>query len=374
MQYMQNLLSPKQIKEQLHQTLGDLGNFKQYALLDYPNHSNLGDHLIWLGELFYVNHVLKAKIGYASHLKNFSGEMMEKQVGKSPILLHGGGNLGDLWTYYQKFREQIISTYLDRPIFILPQTLYFAEERNLENTAKIFNAHPNLTIFVRDNYSYKIANEAFDNCKVIKAPDMAFQMVDMPNLSFNLNHKDSILYLKRKDKELNNLASLNSLEFNELSIKDWESYTYYWKYRTTSMPRAWTPQGIIRVLREGWQQGTYIPLEWFSRQKWNFFHPYCFCLRKMSAQNLHLKSWNMMHHGIYQLKQYPLAITNRLHGHILSLLLGIPHVFLANSYYKNEAFYETWTAQIPFCKFVKDISQVETAVQELLTTFGAKKA
>jgi exopolysaccharide biosynthesis predicted pyruvyltransferase EpsI len=37
------------------------------------------------------------------------------------------------------------------------------------------------------------------------------------------------------------------------------------------------------------------------------------------------------------------VITDRLHGHILSVLLGIPHVLLDNSYAKNRAFYETWT-------------------------------
>ncbi|NJK50315.1 hypothetical protein HC931_21280 [Candidatus Gracilibacteria bacterium] len=193
---MKDLVNLKQIKEQLHQALGDLGNSKEYALLDYPNHSNLGDHLIWLGELFYITQVLKAKIGYASDLKNFSGEVMEKHVGKAPILLHGGGNLGDLWTDYQKFREQIISTYLDRPIFILPQTLYFVKESNLEKTAKIFNAHPNLTIFLRDDYSYKTASEAFYNCRIIKSPDMAFQMVDKLfsiQMTYNVNPNKKII-------------------------------------------------------------------------------------------------------------------------------------------------------------------------------------
>jgi pyruvyl transferase EpsO len=37
------------------------------------------------------------------------------------------------------------------------------------------------------------------------------------------------------------------------------------------------------------------------------------------------------------------AITDRLHGHILCLLLSIPHVVLDNSYRKVSSFYETWT-------------------------------
>jgi pyruvyl transferase EpsO len=76
-----------------------------------------------------------------------------------------------------------------------------------------------------------------------------------------------------------------------------------------------------------------------------------------------------MYQGVYQFKQHRLIITNRLHGHILCILMGIPHIFLPNSYYKNEAFYDAWTHQVPFCRFVKDPEKIEVAVQELIDTF-----
>ena len=72
-----------------------------------------------------------------------------------------------------------------------------------------------------------------------------------------------------------------------------------------------------------------------------------------------------MHSGIYRVMQGNVVITNRLHGHILCIILGIPHVFLPNSYYKNESFYETWTSQLPYCRFVKEPKQIKAAVQEL---------
>jgi exopolysaccharide biosynthesis predicted pyruvyltransferase EpsI len=37
------------------------------------------------------------------------------------------------------------------------------------------------------------------------------------------------------------------------------------------------------------------------------------------------------------------VVTDRLHGHILCLLLGIPHIVLDNSYGKLRSFDETWT-------------------------------
>jgi len=38
------------------------------------------------------------------------------------------------------------------------------------------------------------------------------------------------------------------------------------------------------------------------------------------------------------------AITDRLHGHILCLLLGIPHVVLPDRYGKLRGFVEAWTS------------------------------
>jgi pyruvyl transferase EpsO len=38
------------------------------------------------------------------------------------------------------------------------------------------------------------------------------------------------------------------------------------------------------------------------------------------------------------------VITDRLHAHILSLLLGIPNIILDNSYGKVRDFHETWTS------------------------------
>ena len=39
-------------------------------------------------------------------------------------------------------------------------------------------------------------------------------------------------------------------------------------------------------------------------------------------------------------------ITDRLHGHILCVLLGIPHVILDNRYGKLSTYHRTWTAEV----------------------------
>ncbi|HEY9651689.1 MAG TPA: polysaccharide pyruvyl transferase family protein [Coleofasciculaceae cyanobacterium] len=357
--------TPENIKVLLHEALKRLPIFKECALLSYPNHYNIGDHLIWLGTIFYLVDTLGVQIKYASSIESFSGEEMEKRIGTAPILLLGGGNLGDLWSYYQSFYEKIISKYRQQPIIILPQSIRFNNPERLEKAKKIFNQHPNLILFVRENQSYEFSQKHFYNCAVVKAPDMALHLVNkIGKLPFEPKPQDTTLYLCRKDGELNPSSSPTAIDLPNLVIEDWTSYRY------KGAPKANSIQGMTCLLREGWEQGTVLPMEWLSRQVWQHFHPDVLKFNNLYNPSSHQKSWNFIHNGVYQFKQHRLIITNRLHGHILGIILKIPHVFLANSYHKNQSFYKTWTYQIPFCQFIQDASQVKHAAQELLDLYS----
>ena len=65
---MPNLSTPQDVKDALHQSLSVLRSLEECALLDYPNHSNLGDHLIWLGDILYLSKTAKIKIKYPAML------------------------------------------------------------------------------------------------------------------------------------------------------------------------------------------------------------------------------------------------------------------------------------------------------------------
>ncbi|GFE67701.1 polysaccharide pyruvyl transferase family protein [Chroococcus sp. FPU101] len=361
MNNLSNLAELKKIQLALHENLESLTSFKDCAIIDWPKHYNLGDHLIWLGNIFYLANTAHFRISYATSLDNFSEAELEKKAPQAPILLHGGGNFGDFWPRSQKFREKIISKYHDRPIVILPQSLYFKEQENLEKTTAIFNQHPNLTLFLRDDYSYEIAKQFFTNCRVAKAPDLAFELVDIPNRSLPIKRNNSILYLYRKDRENNTDFSPTALNISNLVVEDWRSYDWM-----TVLPKEWVYiPGLVRLIRDGWQRGLSIPQEWLSRQKWELFHPSTKLFSSLDNSSIHRMSWSMMHTGIYQLSQYSLVITNRLHVHILCSLLDIPHIFLPGAYYKNEVFYKTWTYQLPLVRFVKNPAEIKPAIDEL---------
>lgn len=359
-----------QLKQKLHDALGQLQPFQQCVLLDHPDHTNVGDSMIWCGEVLYLSRVLKAKISYAASIRNFSEENLNEQDDNIPILLHGGGNFGDIWAGSQDFRNYIVSKYRKRPIVIFPQTIYFADSAKLAESAKIFNAHPDLTIFVRDHFSYEIASQNFQNCRVIRSPDAALEMIGVEAFSNNFSKKrDRILYHCREDQELNLRFSSDHASFSNLNVtvKDWTTQKYHSQFYK-NLPQNWIAQRSARIL-QGIQDGNLFPIEWTQRQYWKLLYPSGTEFNQLHRSAIHRASWGYVHQGIYQFKQYRLVVTNRLHGHILCILMGIPHVFLPNSYYKNENFYKCWTQQIPFCRFVTDSSKIEIAAQELLELY-----
>jgi pyruvyl transferase EpsO len=315
--------------------------------------------LIWLGNIFYLTQVRQAKIDYVcTKGSGFSESKFLSRSKEGPILLHGGGNFGDIWPDFQKFRERIIQQYKDRPIVILPQTIYYSSEEALEQSAKVLNEHPDLTIFVRDDRSFKIAQEAFVKCKVYKAPDMAFQMVDVPKKNLNPARSNRTLYLCRNDVEMNYNFKPQNIPIENLDVDDWISFNWMSK-----IPKDWIyVPGLVRIVREGWQRGLKTPQEWLSRQSWQWLHPDASVFNQVHRPELHRKSWGYMHSGIYQLQGYDLVITNRLHVHILCLILNIPHILLPGSYYKIPAFYHTWTSQIPFGQMVENANEIPDAV------------
>src|SRR3546814_17133527 len=65
------------------------------ALVDFPDHSNVGDSAIWLGEMAYLrkNNRLPA---YHSAIADFDDEACRAAIGDGPILIHGGGHMGKI--------------------------------------------------------------------------------------------------------------------------------------------------------------------------------------------------------------------------------------------------------------------------------------
>ena len=86
---------------------------RDYWLLNVPYHPNVGDTLIWQGELdFLKNFSYKCK-GMRSFYSPIPNNIKEKDL----ILIHGGGNFGDLWELPQEWQMSVVEQYPHNKIY-----------------------------------------------------------------------------------------------------------------------------------------------------------------------------------------------------------------------------------------------------------------
>ncbi|MCA1835886.1 MAG: polysaccharide pyruvyl transferase family protein, partial [Actinobacteria bacterium] len=59
------------------------------------------------------------------------------------------------------------------------------------------------------------------------------------------------------------------------------------------------------------------------------------------------------------------VVTDRLHGHLLSLLLGLPHVILGDRYGKTASTLATWTGDWPAMRWARTPTQALARAHDL---------
>lgn len=295
------------------------------ALLDFPDHGNVGDSLIWLGtvEYFRRRHGLRPR--YVCTYSDFRADEMARALPDGPIFLHGGGNFGDLWPAHQAFREMVLQSHPDRVIVQLPQTIHFADRENLRRAARIINEHPYFTLLVRDRRSYDLARASF-TCKVALCPDMAFCLRRWRR---GRHPGDHLLLLLRRDKESRFDQPSDEMLPAGASVEDWAE----------DDPDL--PAQVDHHLCMRWPLLPLLGRDENARRELRF----------------RVKAAIRRRRGVTQLESARYVITDRLHVHILCLLLGIPHTTIDNNYGKIRLFEETWTRELSLVRQASDLAE-----------------
>ena len=130
---------------------------RAYALVDFPDHANVGDSAIWLGELAMLRQVTGRGPVYVSTWHDFDADAFRRACPTGTLFLHGGGNLGDIWPHHQRFREHLLATVRDRPVVQLPQSIHFRDPARAGRFAALAAEHPDFTLYVRDARSHAFA-------------------------------------------------------------------------------------------------------------------------------------------------------------------------------------------------------------------------
>ncbi|MBR2732838.1 MAG: polysaccharide pyruvyl transferase family protein, partial [Selenomonadaceae bacterium] len=185
---------------------------KKIFLMHTPRHGNIGDQAIVLGELrvlekFFPEHkIIEVPTDY---FRGDNGKLLwalgfETYVRRDDIIfLPGGGNLGNLWLGEEKIRRALIERFAQNKIVSFPQSIHFTDDDSgraeLATSQKIYGAHPDLHLMMRDENSFDFATKNFPSAKNYLLPDAATVLHGMTDDCTDT--RQGVLFVLRGDKE-----------------------------------------------------------------------------------------------------------------------------------------------------------------------------
>lgn len=306
-------------------------NAKNFVIVDVPDHPNVGDSAIFLGEYEFIrNHYPNATVNIVDYRSYSVGQyyLLERA---DCIFFHGGGNFGDLWMRHQNIRLAVMEQFSHKILIQFPQSIHFDTKEVLEKTKTVIKKCKSFTFFARDVVSQKFAIDNFE-CDVKLTPDMAFCMNKIQRKSSKLD----IFCLLRVDKErlfdnsenIKNELLANNLSF---SIEDWV---------IESAPIKTKFNRLLCKLIKRFPSLNFV------------FQPMYERLRLLYAKD-------NVARGIGLLSKGELVITDRLHAFILSTLLEINNFVFDSRGGKVGNFYNTWSKGFKNSHLVKEVSDID---------------
>ena len=273
-----------------------IGHYKYAMLFNFAAHENKGDPAIAAGELILLQK-LGIELMFHCETGTCKGRTLEQAYNISKIyssadlviLMHGGGNIFS-YKSEDKNRKPVLETFQEFEIIMFPQSIWpRADAEHKKLYQKVYSSHPRLTFLYRDRDSYNMGKELFPKARPLLMPDMAFQIGPVNRF---LRPTHDIMWLKRTDSESLKYRMPNDTRGYDLIVQDWLS----WK----------TPKGSSKLE-----------------------DPF------LIAAN-----------GMLVLQRGRVVVTDRLHGHILSTLCGIPHVVIDPVNNKTTSYMKSWTGGI----------------------------
>lgn len=310
---------------------------ERVALLDFPNHQNSGDSLIWLGERKYLSRI-GVRIEFACDILRYDRSFIDRYTPGSTLLLHGGGNLGDRWTDYQEFREQVISDFPDRKIVQLCQSIEFAEGERLDRAVKVFSNHPNFSLLLRDSVSLAKAKRMFPGVSIDFCPDLA---LGYGRLRPSGRPMTEVVVVKRRDSEAIFPGELYAGAFSESAE--------YWDWGLT-----------------GWKQSAWRALH-VPGGVWRRFPASRPFLKPGLIKVFDLQAMLNVRNAVGVLSRGRVVVTDRLHCAVLAMLMDKPVVVLDNANGKISAIFQDYLGSIGSVRFANDVGEASELADNLLS-------
>lgn len=272
---------------------------KNIFFLTSPEYGNLGDHAIAASIIELAKDVFpNYEIYEISDLEFYAAIrwIIKNNKKEDYIFLIGGGNFGVLYPRIEYWRRLIIKKCRNAKIILFPQSSVwrgdFRDKFQLYRSAKIYSNNLNLYLMARDEATYNLMKNNFDN-KIFFTPDVVLTQKYTPSESEqnHSGHSVSVLLCFRHDVE----KSLNSETISKIE-KILSSKGYLIKKIDTETYKVIYSEKREKILKE--------------------------TMREFSGSSY--------------------VITDRLHGMIFSAINGIPCLAFDNTTHKVSGVANKW--------------------------------
>jgi exopolysaccharide biosynthesis predicted pyruvyltransferase EpsI len=296
------------------------------AVIDAPNQRNVGDSLIWVGELAYLES-LDLDVRYVADMWTYDADALRRSLpADGVVLLHGGGNFGDLWPGHQNLRERAARELPDYRLVQLPQSIYFRSQERAALANSSLGRHPDFHVLVRDSLSVERMKQQLPDLTFSYCPDMALGW-DPSRRRAQPRKSTDVVVLARADLEATSglaLAAEGWADAGRVAITDW------------------APRGIQAVRWQWWRRISRLYLIYAKLRKRVRLLP----AGRVDASFGHVISMIARVNirgaeDLYRSTSY--VVVDRLHAHVLGVLLGVPHTALDNSYGKVSSIFNDYS-------------------------------
>jgi pyruvyl transferase EpsO len=308
--------------DEIDRVLGDLlPRGSRVALVNFPNHANAGDPALWLGERAALDRI-GAEVVYTASWASYDPDTLRQELGDGTILIHAGANFGDLYPHRQAAtRERLLADLPDIRTIQLPQSIHFQDPANRDRLRRLCEAHSDFTLLAREPQSLAYAEEHFAVPSAL-CPDPVFSLGMRPLPD---EPRVDLLWLSRTDPEAVGYAVPPTYDISFEALD--------WLAPLPDEPRWPTGDRLRRAFNAAllprFERGSSL-----ARRLW-----------RANARTFEPLAERWVDRGCRILARGYVVVTDRLHGHLLSLLQGTPHVVMDNSYGKLRSVYDQWTFQ-----------------------------
>ncbi|MFB9378518.1 polysaccharide pyruvyl transferase family protein [Kineococcus gynurae] len=295
----------------------------EWTALDYPMHENCGDAALYLGLEAAAAHV------GARVVRNLDRVSFRRHLLRPDTLavFQAGGNWGGLYPTHHQLRMRFLAETKGRPAVQMPQSIEYADESRREELRRAVGEHGRFVLLVRDRRSFELARADYD-CEVRLVPDLAFSLGPLTRRPATVAR----VVQRRTDREASRTGGAEET-FDWLQVEP---------FSRTGLLLAAT-----RRVNAQQRRTAAAPVATLTNRL-------CRSLARTSLDR-----------AVSLLSRGETVITDRLHGHLISTLAGIPHVVVNDKFGKVKALYDTWTHASDLSRFAANWDEAFAMAEDL---------